>query len=80
MSNVYKTGHIISAFNKKGWLSLNAIFFDSSTLFPLQPRNSPCGFKQSRLWTLQFAKNCYRKISDVVQSSLAFYWILGCKL
>jgi hypothetical protein len=80
---VIETGHSISAFKKQVWLSLIAIFFDSSMLFSLQPRNSPrklSGFKQSRLWPLKFAENCYRKVSEVAQSSLAFCWISGCKL
>ncbi len=59
----------VQGYNKQDWLSLTTIFFDSSKFLSLQSRNSPYGFKQSRPWPLQFTKNCYRKISDVAQSS-----------
>ncbi len=49
-------------------LSLPAIFFDSSQLIPLHPRNSTFGLRQSRLWPLHFIKNCYRKILKVAQA------------
>jgi hypothetical protein len=63
--------------NKHDWLSLPTIFFDSSKLFTLQSRNSSAygGFKQSRLLSLQFAKNYYRKISDVAQPSHVYLWV-----
>jgi hypothetical protein len=69
--NILLLKFIHKGFNKHDRVSLPMIFFDSSNLFPLQSRNSPrklSGFRQSRLLTLQFAKNCYRKISDVAQS------------
>ncbi|MBM4135449.1 MAG: hypothetical protein FJ241_01295 [Nitrospira sp.] len=37
------------------------MFSDSSNLIPLQPRNSPFGFRQSRLWPLHFAKKLLPK-------------------
>jgi len=40
-------------------------FLDSSKLAPLQPQNSPFGFKQLRLLTLRFAKYCYPKMRSI---------------
>ncbi|MDP3259547.1 MAG: hypothetical protein Q8M34_03035, partial [Thermodesulfovibrionales bacterium] len=63
-------------FHKQNKLSLATIFFDSSKLTPLHPRNSfPEIFgklRQSRLWPLHFTKNCYRKISDAAHSYPAY--------
>ena len=59
--------------DKNDYFSLATIFFDSSKLIPLHPRNSfPEIFgklRQSRLWPLHFTKNYYRKISDAAQDS-----------
>ncbi len=63
--------YCIAHFDKQNCFSLATIFFDSSKLIPLHPRNSfPEIFgklRQSRLWPLHFTKNCYRKISDAAQ-------------
>jgi hypothetical protein len=55
-------------------IRLKTIFFDSSKLFSLQSRNSPRKLSE-RLLSLQFAKNFYRKISNVAHNSIAYYWI-----
>jgi hypothetical protein len=80
--NILLLKFIHKGFNKHDRVSLPMIFFDSSkpetslgySLVRLsesdESENSPAsgGFRQSRLLSLQFAKNCYRKISDVAQS------------
>ena len=53
-------------------LSLATIFFDSPRLIPLQLRNSPFGLKQSKLYTLHFTKDRYRKLSDAAQTSPSY--------
>lgn len=52
-------------------------FIDSSKLAPLQPRNSPASgrLKQSRLLTLRFTKNYYRRISNIAQAIPAYCMI-----
>jgi hypothetical protein len=58
-------------------IRLKTIFFDSSKLFSLQSRNSPSGFRSRKLsgglLSLQFSKNCYRKISKVAHGSIAYH-------
>jgi|GEM_PF-2778358 len=49
------------------------IFFDSSkALSATAAKLGRADLKQSRLLSLQFAKNCYRKISNITQTTAAY--------